>query len=465
MKDVIIVEPCSSGANVFSFSSYLPLLGTLYIGTILKENGFNVKILNENILKRELIKDDLKADFLLLSCLTPTITRGYEIAGIFRKNNPNGKIIMGGSHVSFLKEEAAPHADHIVVGEAENVIVDLLKNGSTEKLVYGAPVMDLDTLPFIDWSLLVGNERGSILPIMTSRGCPFACNFCSVTEMFGRKYRAMSAERVIEEVKRASKRYIFFYDDNFTADTRRAHKIMDGLIDLKLKPKTWTAQVRSDVCKDPLLVAKMHRAGCERVYIGFESINLDTLKNLKKSQTPEDIAHAVNVLHLNKIKVHGMFMYGSDTDNKRVAEETVKFVKKHSIDSVQYMVLTPFPGTELFQKMESAGRMIHNDWKYFDGLHVVFWPENFTPIALQELAMDSFTHFYSLGGAANEIINLFADHAISAAYWMADKSRVHTHSFKNALFKAGGKLVLNRWNKINKPYMSYLYSISHSYKA
>ena len=458
-KNVLIIEPASSSATVFSFFSYLPLMGTLYLGSILKQNGFNVRVLNENILKRSVRGSELKADFLLLSCLTPTIKRGFEIAAQFRVENPDGKILIGGPHVSFLGEEAAGYVDHVVSGEGENIIVDLLKYGSSEKFIKGSPVKDLDTLPAIDWSILAKHERGAIMPVMTSRGCPFACNFCSVAEMFGRKYRAMSPERVIHEVSQNSKKYTFFYDDNFTADLKRAHSIMDGLLAMK-KRKEWMAQVRADVSKDRELVKKMAASGCDRVYIGFESVNTNTLKTLKKGQSPEDIAHSIKTLHEFGIKVHGMFMYGSDADTENVITETRDFVKGNSIDSVQYMVLTPLPGTELFHRIESEGRLIHKDWNHYDGLHVVFWPENFTPLKLQQMSMDSFRKFYSLTNAANEIVNYFADRAGNSLGWVKDRSIAHTYSLKNAAIKAGGKIILKRWYRINKSYMSYLKKIS-----
>lgn len=466
-KKIILVEPGTGSANVFSFVNYLPLLGPLYLATTLKKAGFAVTVLNENILKRRINASELSADILLLSCLTPTVTRGFEIAKEFKSLNPNGKVIIGGPHVTFVRDEELECIDHVVNGEGENIIIDLIENGSTEKFITGTPIKDMDSLPMIDWSVLKGYKkaclpagRGSIMPIMTSRGCPFACNFCSVTEMFGRGYRAMSPERVLDEYSRIEKPSAFFYDDNFTANRKRAHDIMDGIIRLKKKPRDWCAQVRSDVAKDPELVEKMARSGCDRVFIGFESINPSTLKTLKKSQTPEDIENAITVLHKNKIKVHGMFMYGSDSDGPEVVKETIKFVKRCNVDSVQYMVLTPLPGTYLFKRLESENRLIHRDWRYYDGLHVVFWPEKFTPAGLQEYALEAFEKFYSLTSAANEIINLMTDEVSSFACAMANKSRLKTHSLKTAMFKAGGKVLLGRWHKLNKTYLAYLSQIS-----
>jgi len=455
-KEVLIVEPTSSGANVFSFFNYLPLLGPLYLGTILRKNGFKVRVLNENILKRKISPDELDADFLLLSCLTTTVSRGYALARQYKRMRPGGKVIIGGPHVTFMKEEAIEYVDHVVLGEGENVIVDLLKYGSDEKFVQGTKVEDMDSLPLIDWSILRGNEKGGVMPIMTSRGCPFACNFCSVAEMFGRKFRAMSAERVIEEVKLSTKKDIFFYDDNLTADINRAHRIMDGLISLKRGHKTWSAQVRSDVVRDEELVEKMARSGCGRVYIGFESINPSTLRSLKKAQTPADISRAVSVLHKFGISVHGMFMFGSDSDDSSVIGETEAFVKKSRIDSVQYMILTPLPGTELFRQMESSGRLIHRNWDHYDAQHVVFWPERFSPFDLQQFMVDSFKDFYSFTNAANEIINMLVDRTANDVRGIFSSGVFNKSSIRNVLLKAGGKFIVNKWQRINRSYLDYL---------
>ena len=155
-----------------------------------------------------------------------------------------------------------------------------------------APLADLDELPFPDLRLLVGNERLKTMPIMTSWGCPFDCTFCSVTAMFGKKYRFRSAESVVAELKDKRPQLIFFYDDNFAANRKRLKRLLQMMIDEGLAVP-WSAQVRTDVVRDQELLDLMRRSGCHLVYLGLESVNQKTLDEFEKSQTVDDIRKAI----------------------------------------------------------------------------------------------------------------------------------------------------------------------------
>lgn len=456
---VIIVEPRGGRANVFSDYINLPLLGTLYLGTILKQAGYDVRILNENILGRDVALSDLDADYLLLSLLTPTAERGYDIAGTFRKLNPRAITVIGGIHPSFLSEEAASYADYVVTGEGEDVIVDLLRYGSDEKIIAGSRIEDLDRVPIPDFSLLANGERLRITPTMTSRGCPYDCNFCAVTEMFGRGYRMHSPERVIEELGRIRTRHVFIYDDNFAANPKRTHELLDRMIDRSF-PFKWSTQVRADVTRDPELISKMQRAGCERVYIGFESINPATLEHLKKNQSPEDVRDAIQIFHKNNISIHGMFMFGSDEDHESVFQQTASFCRKHHLSSVQFMILTPLPGTAFFQRMEREGRLLHRMWQYYDGMHTVFRPLNFSPLGLQEGALRAFQDFYSYFGIMNDAINIFFETSRSLATSFISGIRIP--SLRNSLVKLQAKAIIRRWKGMNQDYLLYLKRIKRT---
>jgi radical SAM superfamily enzyme YgiQ (UPF0313 family) len=218
---IAFVEPKAPFVNFYSWAiKFIPLMGPVYLGTILKNEGHDVAIHNENFKEIDFskIKD---ADVLGISMMTSTAPRGYEIAEYYRAANPKGKVIIGGSHATFLPEEAAQYADHVVIGEAESVISDLIRNGG-EKIIQGSPLENLDELPFPDFSLIEGyGKRRPMTPVMTSRGCPYDCEFCSVTPMFGRRYRFRSTENIIEELSQHKHKRLFFYDDNFTANRKR----------------------------------------------------------------------------------------------------------------------------------------------------------------------------------------------------------------------------------------------------
>ena len=385
---ISIIEPKTPFYNFYSaLIKDLPLLGPIYLGTILKNDGHDVTVYNENI--KELDYSQIKdSDVLGISMITSTAPRGYEIAERFRQLNPNGRVLIGGSHATFLPEEAAQYADHVVTGEAESVICDLVRYGG-EKIIAGRPVENLDGLPFPDFSLVDGfKKRPPLTPVSTSRGCPFDCTFCSVTAMFGRKYRFRSTESVIEELARLRHRHVFFYDDNFDANKSRIKKLLTQMIKHKITPP-WIAQVRADVAKDDELVDLMAQSNCRQLCIGFESMDPEVLKSYNKKQTPEDINRCIKVLHKYGIKIHGMFISDGYTD----------IYHKLGIDSLQLCILVPILGSKLYTAMKSSGRLLTDrfptDWKLFDGGHVVHWPDRLSPLEMQRQTVQALNSYYS----------------------------------------------------------------------
>ncbi len=385
---ISLVEPKCPSYNVYTaFIEQLPLLGPIYLGTILKNDGHDVTIYNENIAEIDYskIKD---SDVLGISIMTSTAPRGYEIAENFRALNPKGRVIIGGVHATFLPEEAAQYADHVVKGEGELVISDLVKYGG-EKIIQCNPVHNLDDLPFPDFSLIDGFvKRMRMTPVSTSRGCPYDCTFCSVTAMFGRKYRFRSPESVIEELSRFKHRRIFFYDDNFGANRARTKELLNLMIEHKITPQ-WITQVRADIAKDEELVSLMAEANCSRLCIGFESVDPEVLKSYNKRQTPEDVFNCIRVLHKYGIKVHGMF----------ISEGYSDIYDKLGLDSLQISILIPIIGSKLYTSVQSARKFITekfpSDWKLYDGGHVVHWPDNMSPYEMQKQTLKALKKFYS----------------------------------------------------------------------
>ncbi len=268
-------------------------------------------------------------------------------------------MIIGGPHPTFVPDDALPHADFVARGEGgDGLMLELIEALAGERELESVRGLsfwrdgravhnelrerpaDLDALPVPDLSLIVGVERIWEMPIMTSLGCPFDCTFCTVTMMFGRKYRFRSPESVIAELEAARPKRVFFYDDNFAADKRRLKTLLRMMIERGLTPR-WMAQVRSDVARDEELLALMRQSGCNRLALGFESVDQATLDSYAKSQTVEDITDCIAALHRHGIKCHGMFVIGADNDTARTADDTVAFAEKHGIDSLMLNVLTP----------------------------------------------------------------------------------------------------------------------------
>ena len=214
--------------------------------------------------------------------------------------------------------------------------------------------------------------------------------------MFGRKYRFKSIDRVLEEIRSAQpkKSHVFFIDDNFAANKQRTKELLRAMIKNNIRIE-WSAQVRTDVAKDPELLRLMKRAGCFAVYIGLESINPATLSLYNKAQGLEDIEDAIRAVKKHSINIHGMFVLGSDTDDITTIKNTAKFAKKLEIDSIQFMVLTPFPGTPVFDDLKSSGRLIHTDWSKYDAHHAVFEPKLMTAFELHVETLRAMAKFYS----------------------------------------------------------------------
>lgn len=413
IKKIIFIEPKSPGYHIYSKWG-LPRLGTLILGAILQNHGYKVKIFIEEI-KGIDIDEIFDADAVGISTITSTAPRAYEMARQIKKLGI--PVFMGGPHVTFMTDEALKYCDYVLRGEAEDSILDFvrfLEDGKGVEDIKGlsyrvghhivnneiAPhCPDLDKYPIPDFTLIHGHENSKamkeITPVMTSRGCPFGCNFCAVTEMFGRRYRFRSNDSVIEELKMRKPEWVFFYDDNFTANKERTKALLRKMIELKITPP-WSAQVRVDIVKDKELMELMQKSKCTQVYIGLESINPKTLEFFNKSQSLDEMKEAIRIIHQYKIKIHGMFITGAEHDDIHTIRQTAKFAKKMEIESVQFIMLTPLPGTPVFKSLDAEGRLISYDWSYYDGHHAVFRPRKMSVLDLQTETVKAMIKFYSL---------------------------------------------------------------------
>lgn len=415
---VTFIEPRAPGVHVYA-KYKLPRLGLPILGAMLeRELGIRPTIYFQELggINWEVVT---ASDLVGISTITTTAPEAYSILDRIKQRS-NIPVVMGGPHVTFLPEEALRRgADFVIRGEGEYSFVELVKRlrdgvrdlhdipGLSYRDQDGfhhnpqVPLVDnLDDLPWPDLTLINNWEKIRVLPVMTSRGCPYNCKFCSVTKMFGRRYRFRDTENVLEELevlhRRNPKATIFFYDDNFTANVRRTKELLQGMIDRGIRVR-WTAQARVDVIRDQELLELMRESGCLFLYLGLESINPRTLESYRKEQTIQDIAEAVKVLHKYGIKVHGMFVLGSDEDDVKTIRETVRFARSLKIDTVQFLVLTPLPGTETYEELRKQGRILVEDWSKYSGHHVVFNPRNMTPYQLQkEGSIRSMRRFYSL---------------------------------------------------------------------
>jgi len=454
LKKLVFVEPKSTHLHVYS-KVCIPRLGSVLLGTIMRAKGYDVRVYIEDIHDLDMA-EVLSADLVAISAITSTAPQSYRLADKVRETGAIA--VMGGTHTSFLPEEGMQHADFIVRGEGEfafQELVDAIQRGEgfdrIQNLTYrtsdGAlannaerpKIPNLDVNPIPDYHLIEGWKPGGVISVATSRGCPFSCTFCSVPGMYGHAFRTHSIERVLQELQsHKGNMYTFFADDIFTANKKRCKELLRGMITRDLTPQ-WGAQVRTETVDDPELLQMMRDSNCFNVYVGFESINPRTLKLFQKKQDLAKIERSIERFHAHKIRIHGMFVVGSDEDDLETLDATATFARKHDIDSIQFMILTPIPGSPDWDTLYAKGDkyVINKNWSFYDGHHCVHQPRRMSPYELQTGAIKAMEKFYSWGGIFQKLAKRDVYYA-TIRYW--------------------GKKMLREWWKDdeNKEYVEWL---------
>jgi len=410
---VTLIEPGPPGFHVYSFIKQIRL-GLPLLGALLRERGHDVRIFAESLSSVDWDRV-LSSDLVGISTITSTSIKAYRYAS--RARDAGIPVVMGGPHVTFEADEALEFSDYVVRGEGEETLLELLQvlEGRTSAadvrgLSYHAadgfhrhnparPLRpSLNDLPMPDLTLIDRHEDIQPTPFITSRGCPFDCEFCSVILMFGRRVRTISADLVLAGIRHHQPKSIFFYDDNFILSKRGTKALLARMIREDLAVP-FSAQIRVDsVCKDGRvdheLLHLLREAGCAFVYLGLESANPATLEAFNKHQSVADIAGGLAALAQYGIGTHGMFVFGSDLDTPESLLETADFAIEHGLSTVQFLVLTPLPGTRQYHTFEREGRIFTKNWSLYDGHHVVYWPKRMSPQDLQDAAIEAHKRFY-----------------------------------------------------------------------
>ena len=309
----------------------------------------------------EPIPFDIDTDLVALTVETYTARRAYQIADRFRQRGI--PVVMGGYHPTFLPGETLEHADAIVKGDAEGtwpLLLDDLAQGKLQRTYESAEFLPLDNL-MPDRSIFKGKNYGPMGLVQYSRGCKFNCTFCSIRAFYGNSLRQRPVEDVVEDIRRSGKRHIFIVDDNLFINTEKSRELFEALIPLGV---TWSCQVSIDVARDPELVRLMARSGCISALIGFESLDPDSLRQVKKHwnvkwQTYDE---AIAVFRDAGIMLYGTFVFGCDGDTIESFDRAVEFAIRHKFLLANFNPLTPMPGARLFDTMQEEGRLLHDRW-------------------------------------------------------------------------------------------------------
>jgi radical SAM superfamily enzyme YgiQ (UPF0313 family) len=357
-------------------------VGLALIAAILEKAGYPVTLLDANALglKPEAIPAlAAGADVIGLTAMTPTISTALKIARNLKLASPGIKIVMGGAHATMLTQEtmaSAPEIDVIIRGEGDEAVIEVMQALEANRNLEGikgisyraegkihhtadrTSSVDMDSLPFPAYHRLPWKKyrphppHGMSLPfaaIVTSRGCPYRCAYCS-KPVFGSRFRAQSPARVVDELAYLKDRFgvkeVAFYDDSFTLDKKRVHAISEKILSSGLKI-IWTCETRVNLV-DKELLRYMKQAGCYAVAYGIESASPEIIRTLHKDTTLEQVEEAVRHSREAGLQVIGYFMLGSPGETPDTIRQTIDFAKRLKVDFAQFSVTTPFPGTELY---------------------------------------------------------------------------------------------------------------------
>jgi radical SAM superfamily enzyme YgiQ (UPF0313 family) len=322
-------------------------------------------------------------DLVGFTGMTCEIPHVYRMAAEFRKRGIT--VAIGGYHATALPDEVAQQADIVVVGEAEGLwqqILSEIRNGGAKQKIYkNSEFVKMRDMVIPHRDLLDRNMYSVFTTIQATRGCPFDCDYCSVSRFFGRNYRCRPVEEVVAEIRSQPDKRWMFLDDNLVAKSDYAKELFRALIPLQI---TWGSQASFTLTEDPELMDLYAEAGGRYVFIGFESISAETLKSIRKGfNRPDKYAAGIRQLHKRGITIFGSFIFGLDGDDLGTFKRTVDFVNASKIDAALYNIFTPFPGTKLYDQMQRQGRIHNADWSDYDVCHSVIHPEGMTSEELQ----------------------------------------------------------------------------------
>lgn len=370
---------------------YAPLTLTTLAALVPEELNADVVIQDEGVQPLDL---DFSADLVGISAITGTALRAYAIADELRSRGHT--VVLGGVHPTLLPEEAQMHADSIVTGYAESSWPDLLRDFDRNRLEarYHRPTeRNLKGLPIAKRHLLKKKGYATINSIEATRGCPHKCEFCVVPTAWGGVYTRRPVEEVVAELRTFDGRHALFIDLSPVEDVAYAKSLYRAMIPLKIR---WVGLATTRLAEDKELLKLAAQSGCKGVLIGFESINQSTLDGTRKHFHQVDkYAEYVKRLHDHGIGIQGCFVFGFDDEDESIFERTVEFVDMAKIDLPRFAVATPFPGTPLYRRLESQGRLLHRNWSLYDVEHVVFEPNKMSPERLQEGLQWSWEQSYS----------------------------------------------------------------------
>ncbi len=354
-------------------TSLLPPLNLPTIAAITPSH-VSVKIIDDRL---EEIDYDEEVDFVGITCITETAGRAYDISKSFRERGV--PVILGGLHTTLMPDDAIMHADSVLCGEAYGIwqrVVQDVEQGRLQKVYRNLQPPVLSNIPPPRFDLLAKRScyAKGVRMVNATRGCYMRCTFCSTQEFWEGTFHCRPVKEVVEEIKGGSESYIAFVDDDIGGDKEYARELFEALIPLKIY---WFSQTRINLCLDEELLGLAARSGCLGLFTGFESVSMETLGAIRKYQNVVRSYHrAIENCHKHNICIEAGFVFGFDTDNQAVFQDTLRFILDSSLDSININLLHPIPGTPAYRQFDREGRLLTHDWNAWASLeHCLFRPK------------------------------------------------------------------------------------------
>jgi len=392
---------------------YMPLTLPTLASLVPPELNAELELYEEGITD---VPDNLDADLVGMTVITGTAMRAYALAGKFRDRGI--AVVLGGPHITLIPDDAQPHADAVVVGYAEETWPQLLRDfshGGKEALKRRydqSPNLKLENLPFPRRDLLPGKRYLTTNVFEATRGCIHNCDFCVVPAAWGRKPLQKPPEDVVADIRQHGARKALFLDLNLISDRDYAMRLFSALVPLNIK---WYGLSTVLLGDDDELLALAARSGCRGLLMGLESISPAALRQSRKGfNTPDRFKELVRKLHSYKIALQGCFVFGLDDDTPDIFQRTADFAVEARIDLPRFAVVTPFPNTGLYNRLQAEGRILTKNWELYDGQHVVFQPKQMTIAQLQNGIETAWKKAYRFTSIARRISANFSTLALTA---------------------------------------------------
>ena len=362
-------------------------------------SGWDVMHVDE---EAEQINWEAEVDVVGITFHTPSAYHAYEIAARFRSRGVC--VAMGGPHVTLLPEEARQHADVIFIGEAEFLWEDFLNafaSGSYQPVYQPINVPALENTPMARKELFHRRDHTSGV-LFATRGCPHDCEFCTIAVMYCRKLRKRPVNEVAAEYASFKGRVIIFWDDNISADLKYAKELFQAITPHR---KWWSSQASIHAGRDDEFLEAAAKSGCKQLFLGLESISQQSMTGANKSfNKVEEYGGIIERIHSHGIAVQAGIVFGFDQDTPGIFKDTLDFLEASGVQNATFNILTPFPGTPLFGRLEAEGRILSRDWRKYNSRHdVVFQPKQMSVDELLAGFRYANERFYSLPGIAKRL--------------------------------------------------------------